>query len=372
MPAGIYVHIPFCQSKCPYCDFYSVEKDDDLISEFSDALLTEIQIHAKTKWKDRVYNTIYFGGGTPTLASPETIEAVIKNLRNSFNVSPRSEITIEANPETVSDGLLENLKAAGINRVSIGVQSFDDSVLKTLGRIHDSDKARSAIDSAFKAGFERVSIDLMFGVPGQTIDSWRDTLQEAVSKNPMHVSAYGLTIEKGTPFDKMVSSGELVLPDDDTQAEMYQLMFQLLSEAGLKRYEISNFAKLGYESQHNVKYWRDDIFLGLGPAAHSYDGERRMAHYKNVEKYLAAIRKGKSPVNFKEKLTPEQRAEERLLLGLRLAEGIDYNIIKDVVNEENCEKLKSEGYITRKLNNIVLTDKGFLVADDVIVRLLRK
>ncbi len=372
MPAGIYVHIPFCQSKCPYCDFYSVEKDDDLINEFSDALLTEIQIHAKTKWKDRVYNTIYFGGGTPTLVSSETIKAVIKNLRTTFNISPRSEITIEANPETVSDDLLARVKAAGVNRVSVGVQSFDDGVLKTLGRIHDSAKASAAIDSAFKAGFERVSVDLIFGVPGQTIDSWRDTLWETVNKNPVHVSAYGLTIEKGTPFDTMVASGELTLPDNDTQAEMYQEMCRVLVDAGFNRYEISNFAKFGYESMHNVKYWRDDVFLGLGPAAHSYDGERRMSHYKSMDKYLASIKKGKAPINFREKLDPLQRAEERLLLGLRLAEGIGYNIVKEAINEETYEQMKNEGFLARKLNNIVLTEKGFLVADEVIVRLLRK
>lgn len=372
MPAGIYIHIPFCRRKCPYCDFYSVEKDDNLISEFNDALLTEIQIQSRNKWVDRVYNTIYFGGGTPPLIGASNIAAIVKTLRSTFNISPRSEITIEANPESVTTDFFKDIKQAGVNRVSIGVQSFNDDVLKKLGRIHNSKKASEAIDSAHDAGFERVSIDLIFGVPGQTVDSWRDTLWETVNKNPVHVSTYGLTIEKGTAFDKMINKGDMVAPDSDLQAEMYQVMYSVLGDAGFNRYEVSNFAKFGYESQHNVKYWRDDKFLGLGPSAHSYDGELRMSNYKNIDKYLTAIKKGKVPINFKEKLTSIQRAEERLLLGLRLAEGIDYNMVKEVINEETLEEMKLQGFISRKLNKLVITEKGFLVADEIVVRLLKK
>ena len=372
MPGGIYIHIPFCLSKCPYCDFYSVDKDNDLINDFISALLTEIQIQANTKWKDRVYNTIYFGGGTPPLIGEANIESIIKALRGNFNISPRSEIALEVNPETSSPEFMSNIKAAGVNRVSIGVQSFNDDVLKTLGRVHNSERSKKAIDEAFGAGYERVGVDLIFGVPGQTIDSWKNTLWETVNKNPVHVSAYGLTIEKGTPFEKRIGKGELKLPDDDTQAEMYLAMHQVLSDSGFKRYEVSNYAKFGYESQHNVKYWRDDKFLGLGPSAHSYDGMRRLSNYRNLEKYLNAIRKGKAPVNFKEKLTDEQRAEERLLLGLRLAEGVDYNLVKDIVNEQIKNELDTDGFIEKKLNRLRLTDKGFLVADEVIVKLLRK
>jgi oxygen-independent coproporphyrinogen-3 oxidase len=372
MPAGIYLHIPFCHSKCPYCDFFSVEKDDDLINEFCDAILNEIHLLSKTKWKDRVYNTIYFGGGTPPLIGAANIESIITALRGTFNISPRSEITIEANPESVDADFFRDIKQANVNRVSIGVQSFNDDVLKTLGRIHDASKAGEAIDMAKAAGFERLSIDLIFGVPNQTIESWENTLWETVNKNPVHVSAYGLTIEKGTPFDKMIGKGELLVPDSDIQAEMYQLMCKILADAGFKRYEVSNFAKFGYESQHNIKYWRDDKYLGLGPSAHSYDGETRCSNYKNLDKYITSIKKGKTPVNFKEKLTEEQRAEERLLLGLRLAEGIDYNIVKNIINEDALAEMKEQGYITKKINNLMLTDTGFLVADDVIVKLLRK
>jgi len=372
MPAGIYIHIPFCLGKCPYCDFYSVERDDDLINDFAEALLGEIEIAAKTKWKDRVYNTVYFGGGTPPLIGQANIAAILKALRGTFNISPRAEISIEVNPETTSPDFFKDIRSLGINRVSIGAQSFDDALLKTLGRLHDSSTAEKAIDDAFAAGFENVGIDLIFAIPGQTVKTWQETLKLAIAKNPMHISAYGLTIESGTPFAEMVAKGKLVLPDNDTQAEMYQILCSALAADGYNRYEVSNFARMGYECLHNFKYWRDDKYLGLGPSAHSYDGDNRTANHKNLEKYLGAIKKNKAPVNFKEKLTDQQRAEERLLLGLRLAEGIDYNIVREVINENTFDELKKQGYIVKKLNNLALSDKGFLVADEIIVKLLKK
>jgi oxygen-independent coproporphyrinogen-3 oxidase len=371
MPAGIYIHIPFCLGKCPYCDFYSVEKDDELIDEFVDALLAEIQIIANTKWKNRVYNTVFIGGGTPPLIGLTGIEATLRALRGNFNISPRAEISMEVNPETASVDFLKTIRSFGVNRISIGAQAFDDEILKTLGRIHNSAAAARAIDDAATAGYERLCLDLIFGVPGQTVEIWRDTLWQAINKNPVHVSAYGLTIERGTPYEKRVESGKLVLPDNDTQAEMYQAMHQVLTDSGFGRYEVSNYSRMGYECQHNLKYWRDDKYLGLGPSAHSYDGDSRSANYKNLGKYITSIRKGRRAVNFKEKLNDRQRAEERLLLGLRLTEGIDYNIVKDVINEEMLRELKKQKYITKKLNNLVLTDSGFLVADEIIVKLLK-
>lgn len=371
MPAGIYIHIPFCLSKCPYCDFYSIERDDSLISEFAEALLAEIGLLARTKWKDRVYNTIYFGGGTPTLLEVQNFSDVLQMIRRTFNISPRAEISIEANPETITTDSIKALRSFGVNRLSIGVQSFDDAHLKTLGRIHSSETAIKAIDSASEAGFENIGIDLIFGIPGQTVDSWRNTLIQAIGKNPKHISAYGLTIEKGTPFDRMVQRGELSLPEDDIQAEMYQLTNEMLSADSYRRYEVSNFARPGFECLHNYKYWRDDKYIGLGPSAHSYDGDSRLANYKNLEKYLASIKKDKLPVNFKEKLTDKQRAEERLLLGLRLAEGIDYNIIREVINQKALADFQNQGFLEKKQNSIALTDKGFLMADEIIVKLLR-
>ena len=371
MPAGLYIHVPFCLSKCPYCDFYSIERDDSLIDEFAEALLLEINLLARTKWKDRVYNTIFFGGGTPPLLGDSYIAEILQTLRRTFNISPRAEISLEANPESLSLELLQAFKSSGINRISIGAQSFDDSLLQTLGRIHTAETALKSIDMAGEAGFENISIDLIFGIAGQTVDTWRESLKQAAAKSPAHISAYGLTIEKGTPYDKMLQKGELNLPADDIQAEMYQVLNEMLAGEGYRRYEVSNFARPGSECQHNYKYWRDDKYIGLGPSAHSYDGDSRTANYKNLDKYLTSIKKGKLPVNFKEKLTDKQRAEERLLLGLRIAEGIDLNLIKDVLNDQALTDFQEQGYIEKKLNNIMLTDKGFLVADEIIVKLLR-
>jgi len=371
MPAGIYVHIPFCLAKCPYCDFYSIVGDKSLIDIYAKALLTEIDILAKSKWKDRVYNSIYIGGGTPPLLGDKNIADLLHTLRQNFNISPRSEITIEINPETASPAFFESMPAAGVNRVSIGAQSFDDNLLKTLGRIHTAETASLAVDRAIAAGFANVSIDLMFGIPGQTMAVWQDTLAQAIGKNPKHVSAYCLTIEKDTPFDKLVKSGELNLLSNEIQAEMYSFMNETLSAAGLKRYEVSNFAQTGFECRHNFKYWKDDKYVGLGPAAHSYDGERRTANFKNFDKYLFALEKGKLPINFKESLDDKQRAEERLLLGLRLADGVEYNLVRDIINDKQLAEFIKQSYISKKINKIALTDKGFLMADDVIVKLLK-
>jgi len=371
MPAGIYVHIPFCLAKCPYCDFYSIVGDDSLVDIFAKALLTEIDILAKTKWKDRVYNSIYIGGGTPPLLGDKNISDLLQKLRQNFNISPRSEITIEVNPETATAAFFESMRAIGVNRVSIGAQSFDDGLLKTLGRVHTAETAAKAVESATAIGFDNVSLDLMFGIPGQTMEIWRDTLNQATAKKTKHVSAYCLTIEKDTPFDKMVKSGELHLPGNEIQAEMYSLMNEMLLSAGLKRYEVSNFAQTGFECRHNFKYWKDDKYVGLGPAGHAYDGERRTANYKNFDKYLFALEKGKLPINFKEKLTDQQRAEERLLLGLRLADGVEYNLVRVIINDKQLVEFIKQGYVRKKINKIALTDKGFLMADDVIVKLMK-
>jgi oxygen-independent coproporphyrinogen-3 oxidase len=371
MPAGIYVHIPFCLAKCPYCDFYSIVGDDSLVDIFAKAILTEIDILAKSKWKDRVYNSIYIGGGTPPLLGDKNISDLLQTLRQNFNISPRSEITIEVNPEMASLSSFESILASGVNRISIGVQSFDDSLLKTLGRIHTAETAAKAVEIALVAGFDNVSLDLMFGIPGQTMAVWQATLNQAIAKNPKHVSAYCLTIENDTPFDRLVKNGELKLLSNEIQAEMYSLMNETLSSAGLKRYEVSNFAQTGFECRHNFKYWKDDKYVGLGPAAHSYDGERRTANYKNFDKYLFALEKGKLPVNFKETLSDKQRAEERLLLGLRLADGVEYNLVREILNEKQLAEFIKQGYIRKKINKIALTDKGFLMADDVIVKLMK-
>ena len=371
MPAGIYIHIPFCLSKCPYCDFYSVVGDEIIIDRFNDALLDEIQLTARTKWKNRVYTSIYFGGGTPPLLSAEKIGSIIHSLRQTFNITPNAEISLEANPESITSVFLKNIKNQGVNRISIGVQSFDDNLLKLLGRVHNSETAEKAINSAFKAGFENIGIDLIFGIPGQTVSLWQDTLHRAIKKKPVHISAYGLTIESGTPFEEMINKGELVPVDSDTQAEMYNTLHQTLTDKGYVRYEISSYAKPGFECRHNLKYWTDQKYLGLGPSAHSYYTKYRKSSYKNLDKYIASINNGKPPIAFKEMLTPEQKSQERLMLGLRTTLGVELMAVKDAIDINMMATFIRDGYLKKEVDRIALTDKGFLFADEIIVKLLR-
>ncbi|MCD6163240.1 MAG: radical SAM family heme chaperone HemW [candidate division Zixibacteria bacterium] len=372
MAAGIYVHIPFCLSRCNYCDFYSITADDFIINEFYEALLTQIELVSQRKWGKRIYNTIYLGGGTPPLIGDEKIGEIIWHLRKCFNFTPNTEITIEANPESVSPDLLKNLHDFGINRITLGVQSFNDNLLKTLGRPHNSETADKAIDMIYNAGFENIGIDLIFGIPGQTIAVWRDTLKKAINKQPPHISAYELTIENETPIERMINSGELTLLDDDLIAEMYQILHEMLTESGYKRYEVTNYAKPGFECRHNLKYWTDRKYLGLGPSAHSYYTKYRTSSYKSVDKYVAALNKGKLPTVFKEELSDEQKSQERLMLGLRLASGIDIMTVREAIDKEKMAEFIQQGYLKKSINTIALTDRGFMIADEIIVKLLKR
>jgi oxygen-independent coproporphyrinogen-3 oxidase len=372
MPAGIYVHIPFCRSKCPYCGFYSVTGDDSDVTKFYNALLQEIDLAADTKWQRRIYNSIYFGGGTPPLLGENKIGKIIQHIRHKFNITPNAEISIEANPESIDKPFLDTLLGHGVNRLTIGVQSFNDHELKLLGRIHDSSRAIEAFEKAAAAGFENIGIDLIFAIPGQTTDSWQATLNKALEMAPAHISAYGLTVEKGTPFAQKIDRGELTPVDNDTQAEMYQICYRLLTENGYSRYEVSNYAKTGFECRHNLKYWTDQKYLGLGPSAHSYYTSYRKANYRSFDKYLDSIKKNKLPVAFKEMLTTEQKSQEKLMLGLRTASGLDFISIKDIINQANLDTMIEQDYLKLENDKLALTDKGFLMADEIVVKLLKK
>lgn len=372
MAAGIYIHIPFCHSRCSYCDFYSITGDEIIINEFHKALLTQIELVSKKKWGKRVYNTIYFGGGTPPLIGDEKIGEILQYIRKIFNITPNTEITIEANPESVSPDSLKNLYDFGINRISLGVQSFDDNLLKTLGRSHNSETADKAIDMIYNAGFENIGIDLIFGIPGQTIAVWRDTLNRTISKQPPHISAYELTIENETPIERMINNGELIPLDNDTIAGMYKILHETLTENGYIRYEVTNYAKPGFECRHNLKYWTDRKYLGLGPSAHSYYTKYRASSYKSVDKYIASLTKGKLPTAFKEELSDQQKREERLMLGLRLTSGVDLITVKEAIDKDVLADFIKQGYLKKSINAIALTDRGFMIADEIIVKLLSK
>ena len=371
MPAGIYVHIPFCLSKCSYCDFYSIVGDGKLIDDFVTALLVEIDLLAASRWQNRVYNTVYFGGGTPSLLTPEKIGGILKCLRQAFNITPNAEISLEANPESANLSALEALRECGINRLSIGIQSLNDNLLRALGRIHNAETARRALSDALEAGFENVNADLIFAIPGQSVSGWRNDLEEIADGGPAHISAYGLTIEKGTPLEKNINEGKVIPVDSDTQAEMYLALNEIMSKHGYKRYEVSNFARPGFECRHNLKYWTDKKYLGLGPAAHTFDGDRRSANFKNVAKYISLLKSGKLPVGFRERLSDEQKAGERLMMGLRTVGGVSLDSVSQVLDTAALAELQQRGYVSNGGGNISLTDSGFLLADEVIVKLLR-
>lgn len=313
---GLYIHIPFCKSKCGYCDFNSYAGKEGLVEPYFDALNREIEL-ASNKYTGPV-DTIYFGGGTPTYVKPKYICKTIDTIRNNFEQCSKLEITTECNPGTVEYKELCELYDGGINRLSIGLQSADNGCLKNLGRIHTFEDFDKCFHNARKVGFNNISLDLMYGLPDQTMDDWTETLKKAVSFKPKHISAYALKIEEGTPF----ANAKLNLPNDDTVADMYQQAVQVLGSAGYNRYEISNFSLPGYESRHNLKYWQYNDFLGFGAGAFSCTDGVRFSNALNIEEYIDSINEKKGAEVYREELSDFDKMSEFVFLGLRLERGI--------------------------------------------------
>ncbi|OHE23109.1 MAG: hypothetical protein A2X92_01175, partial [Syntrophus sp. GWC2_56_31] len=323
-PPGLYIHIPFCLSKCAYCGFYSIT-DRSEIPAFRSALHREMDLYRG--WTAS-FDTLYIGGGTPSVLPEGDLEGLIIDIQTTFTIATGAEITIEANPADINDTLLTSLRRAGVNRLNIGIQSFDDGILALLGRRHNKKQAEAAVRAARRAGIENIGIDLIYGlpgqegVPGQGMDAWLSTLRTAVALNPDHLSCYQLTLEEGTPLAERCSRGEVVLPEEALQADFFCNTSAFLEENGYLHYEISNFARPGRESRHNRKYWNHASCLGLGPAAHSFDGRRRWWNHRSVETYGEDLAVGKPPVADSELLSDEQLRLEALFLGLRTRRGI--------------------------------------------------
>ncbi len=317
---GLYIHIPFCKSKCPYCASYSRPLDDADTAAFIDAAQAEILRLLESDFFHR-FDTVYIGGGTPTALSGTELESLLKSL-GPF-ILDAGEVTCEANPESASMDKLSILAVHGVNRLSMGIQSFSDDNLIILGRRHDSSEAVKAFAAAREAGFGNISIDLMYGLPGQTLDSWMEELAEAAGMSPEHISFYGLTLEEGTEYSTRYS-GERAkgLPSEDACREMYYAGIDFLAANGYIQYEISNFAKRGFESKHNLNYWRHGTYAAIGPSAAGFDGIRRWKNASDIGAYIEAVAAGRSAVGEEEFLTKEQLISEELMLGLRLMEGI--------------------------------------------------
>ncbi len=324
LPIALYIHVPFCIKKCFYCDFTSYPVDPGAVEAYLDALSQEINLYgADLPEGEKVLSSLFVGGGTPTCLPAKRIKEVLEDVRSGFKLLPGCEVTVEANPGTVDlDGLLE-LKAAGVNRLSIGVQSFQDSLLQTLGRIHSAGEAVKAVRLAREAGFSNLNLDLIFGIPGQTIDDWRETLAIAVDLAPEHIAAYGLQIEKGTPLERAVARGELETCPEETELSMFLAAIDYLPTHAYKHYEISNFARPGRECIHNLVYWLNRPYLGLGPAAHSCLRNERFNNESLLEKYLEKLSREEYPVETRVKLSGEIQMSDTMLLGLRLTGGVD-------------------------------------------------
>jgi oxygen-independent coproporphyrinogen III oxidase len=365
----LYIHIPFCLKKCIYCDFYSVSGSEALIDSYIAALCGEIEMR---KEHIRGLDAIYIGGGTPSILKGRDVAMIMDKLRSICRISEEAEITSEANPGTLTEGGIGGMLAAGINRISIGVQSLHDMELTVLGRMHDADEAVKAFQLARKGGFGNISLDLIYGIPGQDIISWKDTLEKIASLHPEHISAYELTPEKNTVLYDKLEKHHLQLPDEETVIEMYYSAIDLLADKGYVHYEISNFALPGCECRHNLNYWNRGEYLGIGAGAHSFEDDRRTANVSDIKRYMDAINAGRLPAVEEKVLTGEDELDEFVFLGLRKTGGLDLaGIPADVA--ERLKKASGErvlqGLVELSGSHLRLTREGLVFCNEVIVRL---
>ena len=372
---GIYIHIPFCKQKCKYCDFTSFSCMEDKYDEYFKYLQQEISEKSEELSNEKIeIDTIYIGGGTPSIVPAEYIESIIKLLSVKFKVSKNAEITIEANPGTVNKEKLEKYINVGINRISIGLQSTNDNLLKMLGRIHTYNEFEKVFDEARMVGFKNINVDLMIGLPNQTIDDVQESLEKIIKKSPEHISVYSLIVEEDTKMFDLIESGKLELPSEELEREMYWKVKNVLQENGYTHYEISNFAKKGYESKHNSNCWKQHSYLGFGVAAHSYYDGMRYSNITDINRYIENYKSGESIYNvvFHENQSKEQMMKEYILLGLRKIDGIKISEFKEkfvdnplYIFREQLNKLVEQDLIEVSENNIYLTDRGLDLANVV-------
>ncbi len=366
--AGLYLHIPFCKQACHYCDFHFSTKQDSK-DKMVEALCHELLLQ-KDYLEGEPIETIYFGGGTPSLLSRKELECLFEPIRTNYHVYAK-EITLEANPDDLTIENLILLKEAGINRLSIGIQSFDDSILKFLNRAHTSADATKCFEQSRKVGFANLSIDLIYAIPGQDNDAWKKIIERAIALSPEHISAYSLTIEEKTVFGNWQRKGKLLVEKDEVAAAQMEMLIDLLGNAGYEHYEVSNFCKPGFHSKHNSSYWKQKKYLGIGPSAHSYNGVSRQFNIPNNPLYIQSIEKEKVPFEL-EVLSRANKINEYLLTTLRTSWGcdldylineFDHDLSKE--NSQTLEVLFANGLLEKKDCFLIVTPKGKLVADKI-------
>ena len=386
---SLYVHIPFCETKCPYCDFNTYAAIEPLMPAYVAALQAEIAFWGRLLGSPRVH-TVFFGGGTPSYLPSDDIRQIMYAIGAAFNLAPDAEITLEANPGDFSDDKLSAYLECGINRLSIGVQSFDDGLLRTLGRRHSAADAEQAFRQASKAGFDNISIDLMYGLPHQSIERWQDTLVQALELAPPHISMYCLTLEGGTPMERWVEQGSMPAPDSDLAADMYLMAQDEMRSAGYRHYEISNWAKMGKRSRHNLTYWRNEPYLGVGPGAHSYLFGYRFNALRSPREYIRLMQqadtelrggslyakiRGVSVVDEIERIDMPLEMAETMMMGLRLDDGIGIAAFTDRFGAppsdfyaDTLAELERLGLLRLEDGAIRLTQRGRMLGNEVFSR----
>ncbi len=360
--AGIYVHIPFCGRKCGYCDFYSISERSGDIRSFCFLLDREIRDFTGSAAGFSA-DTIFFGGGTPSLLDASHVSSLLSSIRSGFTLSGRPEITLEANPGTLSQSKLDGYLKAGVNRLSIGVQSFSDSELKMIGRSHTAVDASEAIRHARTAGFDNIGVDILFGLPGQSLSDLRFTLERTLELAPDHVSAYNLTVHEGTPFFERVRSGSVQMPSEEESADAFLLVSSVLTGADYEHYEISNYAKPGMRCRHNEAYWTHESYLGFGPSAHSYYNGIRWWNVSDLDVYSSRVGLGLSPEAEREIIDAERMRVEAVGLGVRRSEGVGLALCRN--RPDFLEQWVQDGLAVVAGGRLQLTERGFLLADEI-------
>ena len=371
---ALYVHIPFCRTRCRYCDFVSSTGHENHIPQYLDSLITEFH-EQREIWEGRTISSVFFGGGTPTLLDAEDVNQVLNGIVQTGKVSPIAEISIEANPGTIDAIKLKELRKSGFNRLSIGAQCKDDELLRMLGRAHLRRDVEVAIENSRSAGFGNINLDLIFGLPGQSINQWSETLCWAIELKPEHLSCYALQVEDGTPLANEVALKKLILPEESDVVSMMKLTREMLPALGYKQYEISNFAKEGYACQHNITYWKGNDYLGLGAAAFSTVGNGRWSNSVEVIDYIGLIMEQGAPCRKREELTERTRMVEAVMLGLRMTEGLNWEAFRerwgsqsDIFEEDKAALIK-EGWLMQDGAFLRLTEEGIPVSNLVLYRI---
>ena len=355
---GLYLHVPYCASKCLYCDFHS-ETDLACVQGWPDAVAAEAKLY---RGRFAPFGTLYIGGGTPSLLGPDDFERLSGVLYGAFRFEEGFEFTVEANPDDLGGEILSLYRSIGVNRLSIGVQSFDNRALRLLGRRHDASQAAMAIEAARNAGFSNISIDLIYALPGQTVESWRDTLERALLFDPEHLSCYELILESGTPLAGMIRDGSVREESEEAKREIFLSTHEMLSKRGYIHYEVSNYARgAEYISRHNSRYWDHTPYLGLGPSAHSFDGRRRWWNVRANGEYEGKVRSGEPPLQGEEVLTGEQLILEKLYLGFRMLKGFELDLLGALPGgTELVRELERTGIVLIENDRVVPTPRGYL------------